>query len=167
MLADNTLQNTFRGGVPARQIQELLYRTHAPPIDRTIRDGFVGVTEKSTVARDGGEGAAEKTHGRHDTPISPNRVPPVGGPGILQSTRLQWRRWLFVGTAAAAVVVIAVWMSVHRFRNGETIGPLAASTATQCEIGRRGGDAHSDGRRRVVQGAAIDTWAIIAKSESE
>ena len=130
MLADDTFAEHFsRWCLLHRQIQELLTERTLHQLMEQFVTGSSALPKKALSQGTAARGQQEKLTDAGAPILPPNRVPPVGGPGILQSTRLQWRRWLALGTAAAAVVAIAVWMSVHRFRNGETIGPLAASTA--------------------------------------
>jgi anti-sigma factor RsiW len=130
ILADDAFAEHFsRWCLLHRQIHELLAESTLHQLMEQFATGSSALPKKALSQGTAARGQQEKLSDAGASILPANRIPPVGGPGILQFTRLQWQRWLALGTAAAAVMAIAVWISVHRFRNGETIGPLAASRA--------------------------------------
>ncbi len=133
LLADDAFAEHFsRWCLLHRHVHELLTESTLHQLMEQFATGSPALPKKalSQLAATAKGQQPGKPSGAAGAPLSSaDPVPPVDGPRMLQATRLWWQRWLVLGTAAAAVLIAAVWISGHRSRNREMSGPAAELAA--------------------------------------
>src|SRR6476660_5007143 len=134
LLADDDFAQQFsRWCLLHRQIHELLSESTLHQLMEQYVTGSAAMPKKALSKSTPSTVDPHVKASERGAPIPPTHSePPVGGPAILQTTRLWWRGWTILGTAAAASLVFVVWISGHLNRTNtlNVSSSELASTAT-------------------------------------